>query len=219
MEFWITNCIIAGIFPDTCKSSNVIPTHKKYGKQLKNYYLPVSLENWYLTIYWNILVHGNQLMQIYQVLDLQFFCLSVTEEHTTCFHHLITAPAWQLEQNVWHERLVFKLRSMGISGSLCVYTIAMKSFVTGRYQKSLLNGKSLIGQVLKQGFYRASFWAHCVSGPIKAGLRSLFLIDSQTLLLTSKTLLCKLLHLKACSIYYWWNLHSSFTKRKTGKNE
>ena len=40
---------------------------------------------------------------------------------------------------VWHNGLLYKLESMGISGNLLNL---MESFLSGRYQRVLLNGQS-----------------------------------------------------------------------------
>ena len=40
---------------------------------------------------------------------------------------------------VWHERLIYKIRSTGISGTPLRL---IKSFLGGRFQRVLLNGKT-----------------------------------------------------------------------------
>ena len=54
---------------------------------------------------------------------------------------------------VWHESLIFKLQSMGISGNLLNL---MNSFLSERYQRVLLNGKSSEWATIKAGVPQGS---------------------------------------------------------------
>ena len=125
------NCINTRIFPDNWRKSNVSPIYKKNDKKLLNIYRPVFLllifskifERLIISDILNILIHIIYLNQTNQVLDLMT-CVFVSyywRLHTTYFHHQIPAPLWKLEQyfdKVWHERLIFKLKSVRIAGNL-----------------------------------------------------------------------------------------------------
>ena len=59
---------------------------------------------------------------------------------------------------VWHEALIFKLKSNGISGNLLNF---FESYLTNRYQRVILNGKESNWKILEPGVSQGS-----VLGPL-----------------------------------------------------
>ena len=112
------NCITQSIFPDIWKKSNICPIHKKGDKQAISNYRPVSL----LPICGKILerlifnsfykyVEENKLLSIHQS---GFWC------NNSCVNQLLSIVhnIYKAFDKVWHEGLIFKLKSVGVSDSL-----------------------------------------------------------------------------------------------------
>ena len=125
------------MFPDIWKKSNIYPIHKKGDKQISNNHRPVSLlpicgkifetiifnslyeyveENKVLSVhqsgFWSNDSCGNQLLSIVYNLHKAFDAYATLE---TCYVFLDISKAFD---KVWHQGLVFKLMSVGVSDSL-----------------------------------------------------------------------------------------------------
>ena len=152
------NCIKSGSFPYTWKKSNVIPVHKKNDKQLINNYRPVSLlpifgkiferiifNNIYKYLDEHNLLNPNQSgfrpkdSCVYQLLEITHNIFSSFDCNPTLETRAVFLDISKAFDKVWHEGLVFKLKSVGISGNLLTL---MESFLSERYQRVLLNGQS-----------------------------------------------------------------------------
>ena len=145
-------------FPDIWKRSNIIPVHKKNDKQLVKKYRPISLLPIFGKIFEKIIFH-----KIYQFMledrllnpnqsgfRQSGFCINQLPAIT---HEIFEAFDWNptLEvrsvfldiskpfDKVWHEDLLFKLWSMGISGEL--YNL-LGNYLSDRFQRVILNGQT-----------------------------------------------------------------------------
>ena len=152
------NCISQGIFPDNWKKSNICTNHKKVDKQIVNNYRPVSL----LPISGKIVktLIFNSLYQFLEEQKLLSIHQSGFRSHDSCVNQLLFIvhnlyKAFNAYPNldargvflgiskafdkVWHEWLIYKLKSMGVSDSLLKL---IQSFLTNRLQRVLLNGQT-----------------------------------------------------------------------------
>ena len=150
------NCHNTGTFSDIWKKSNIVPVHKKSDKQIANNCRPVSL----LPVYGKILERlvfnsifdflennsllsanqssfrpsdsrESQLLSIYHEIYASFDCCATLEVRCV---FLDISKAFD---RVWHEGLIYKIKSIGTSGPLLK---SIESFLSKRYQRVLLNG-------------------------------------------------------------------------------
>ena len=150
--------IKSSCYPDIWKRSNIIPVHKKNDKQLVNNYRPISLLPIFGKIFekiifnkiYNFLLEENLLNSNQSGFRPSDSCinqlLAITHE---IFEAFDCNPSLKIRSvfldiskafdKVWHEGLLYKLKSMGISGEL--YNL-LESYLSGRFQRVLLNGKS-----------------------------------------------------------------------------
>ena len=166
------NCIKTEIFPYTWKKSNVIPVHEKNDKQLINNYRPVSLlpifgkmferiifNNIYRYLDEHNLLNPNQSgfrpkdSCLYQLLEITHNIFSSFDCNPTLETRAAFLDILKAFDKVWHESLIFKLQSMGVSGNLLSL---MNSFLSERYQRVLLNGKSSEWASIKAGVPQGS---------------------------------------------------------------
>ena len=152
------NSIKSSCYPDIWKKSNVIPAHKKNDKRLVNNYRPISLLPIFGKIFEKIIFHIiynfllkeellnpsqsgfrpwdsciNQLLAITHEIFEAFDCNPTLEVRSV---FLDISKAFD---KVWHEGLLYKLRSMGISGDL--YKL-LENYLSGRLQRVVLNGQT-----------------------------------------------------------------------------
>ena len=152
------NCLNTGTFPDIWKTSNIVPVHKKGDKQIVNNYRPVSLlpvcrkilerlvfNSIFDFLDNNSLLSANQsgfrpsdscesqLLSICHEIYASFDCYPTLEVRGV---FLDISKAFD---RVWHEGLIYKIKSIGISGPLLKL---IESFLSNRYQRVLLNGQS-----------------------------------------------------------------------------
>ena len=168
------NSINQCIFPDIRKRSNIWPIHKKGDKQIISNYRPVSLLPICGKIFERLIfsflyeyVEENKLLSIHQsgiqsndscvnqlLLIVHNLCNSFDVYPTleTCGVFLDMSKAFD---KVWHQGLIFKLKSVGVSDSLLNL---LESFLSKRFQRVLLNGQT-------------SKWL-----PVKAGVRQCFIL-------------------------------------------
>ena len=152
------NSIKSSCYPDIWKRSNIIPVHKKNDKQLVNNYRPISLlsifgktfEKIIFNKIYNFLLEKNLLNSNQCVFRPSDSCinqlLAITHE---IFEAFDCNPSLEIRSvfldiskafdKVWHEGLLYKLKSMGISGEL--YNL-LGSYLSGIFQRVLLNGQS-----------------------------------------------------------------------------
>ena len=149
------NCIDTGTFPDIWKRSNIIPVHKKGDKQIVDNYRPVSL----LPIFGKILekLLFNSIMDFLEENNLLNSNQSGFRSNDSCESQLLSIvhdiyssfdcyPSLEVRvdiskafDRVWHEGLIYKIQSTRISGTPLKL---IKSFLSGRFQSVLLNGRT-----------------------------------------------------------------------------
>ena len=152
------NSTKSSYYPDIWKKSNIIPVHKKNDKQLVNNYRPISLLPIFGKIFEKIIfnrIYGflleenllnpnqsgfrpsdsciNQLLAITHEIFEAFDCNPPLEVRSV---FLDISKAFD---KVWHEGLLYKLKSMGISGELHKL---LENYLSGRLQRVLLNGQT-----------------------------------------------------------------------------
>ena len=152
------NSIRSSYYPDIWKKSNIIPAHKKNDKQLVNNYRPISLLPIFGKIFEKIIFNKiyhflleekllnpnqsgfrpsdsciNQLLAITHEIFEAFDC---NPSHEVRSVFLDISKAFD---KVWHEGLLYKIKSMGITGEL--YKL-LENYLSDRFQRVILNGQS-----------------------------------------------------------------------------
>ena len=152
------NSLKLSYYPDIWKKSNIIPAHKKNDKQLLNNYRPISLLPIFGKIFEKIIFNRiydfllkeellnpnqsgfrpsdsciNQLLAITHEIFEAFDCNPPLEVRSV---FLEMSKAFD---KVWHEGLLYELKSMGISGEL--YDL-LENYLSGRLQRVILNGQT-----------------------------------------------------------------------------
>ena len=166
------NCLNISTFPDISKKSNIVAIHKKGDKQVVNNYKPVSL----LPVCGKILerlvfnsifdfLHNNSLLSANQSGfrpsdSCESQLLSICHEiyaFFDCYPPLEVRGVFldisKAFDTVWHEGLIYKIKSIGISGPLLKL---IESFLSNRYQRVLLNGQSSTWFVIIAGILQGS---------------------------------------------------------------
>ena len=145
-----------GQFPDIWKIANVTPIHKKNDAMLCTNYRPISLlpciskvfekilfEHIYTYLKANNLINRHQsgftpgdstINQLIAICNNIHKSLDVNDEVLAVFLDLSKAF-----DKVWHKGLLYKLELCGITGNLLDW---LKSYLSGRKQKVVLNGAS-----------------------------------------------------------------------------
>ena len=154
----LANSTKLSCYPDIWKRSNIIPVHKKNDKQLVNNYRPISLLLIFGKIFEKVIFN-----QIYSFL-LEEKLLNQNQSgfrpSDSCINQLLAIthdifeafdvnPSLEVRSvfldiskafdKVWHEGLLYKLKSMGISGEL--YEL-LENYLSGRFQRVVLNGQT-----------------------------------------------------------------------------
>ena len=168
-------CIDTGKFPDSWKLANVQPIHKKNDRQIKSNYRPISLLPLCGKILEKIIFD-----QVYAFLDenrLISTMQSGFRPGDSCIYQLIsiTSDIYKNFENqdetravfldiskafdkVWHEGLIHKLRSNGISGNLLLF---FENYLSNRHQRVTLNGSESTWRSISAGVPQGS-----VLGPL-----------------------------------------------------
>ena len=150
--------IRSSYYPDIWKKSNVIPVHKKNDKRLVNNYRPISLFPVFGKIFEKIIFN-----KIYNYLSKENLLnpnQSGFQPSDSCMNQLLAItheifeafdsnPSLEFRSvfldiskafdNVWHEGLLYKIKSMGISGELLNL---LENYLSDRYQRVVLNGQT-----------------------------------------------------------------------------
>ena len=166
------NALHSGKYPDQWKKANVVPVHKKVSKNLLKNYRPISLLPIFGKIFekclYNTLYHyfeSNNLFSPHQ---------SGFRKHDSCVSQLLAitheiyknfdaSPTLETRavfldiskafDRVWHEGLIFKLKSYGIKGPLLALIV---SFLKNRFQRVVLNGQCSTGKEVLAGVPQGS---------------------------------------------------------------
>ena len=150
--------IRSSYYPDIWKKSNIIPVHKKNDKRLVNNYRPISLLPVFGKIFEKIIFN-----KIYNYLSKENLLNSNQsgfQPSDSCINQLIAItneifeafdcnPSLEVRSvfldiskafdKVWHEALIYKIKSMGISGELLNL---LENYLSDRYQRVVLNGQT-----------------------------------------------------------------------------
>ena len=154
LSILLKNCIDCGIFPDIWKMSHIIPIYKKNNKRYINNYRPVSLlpicgkiyNVVFLYLENNNLINPNQsgfcpnnscLNQVSAIVHKIYSDFDENSSLEVKSNFLDISKAFD---KVWHEGLLFKLETIGISGNLLKL---FQSFLSDRQQRVVLNGHLL----------------------------------------------------------------------------
>ena len=151
-------CIESGQYPQAWKRANVLPIHKKENRQLKKNYRPISLlpicgkifEKLVFDVMYEFLNKNNLLTPkqsgfrpgdstINQLLSITNEIHKAFDKYPSRETRAIFLDISKAFDKVWHEGLIFKLKSNAASGKLLDL---IKSFLSERYQRVVLNGKS-----------------------------------------------------------------------------
>ena len=165
-----------GTFPEDWKKSNVVRIHKKESKNLIKNYRPISL----LPIFSNILERliFNSIFNYFRQNNLFTECQSGFIPGDSCVAQLLSithefyqsfdcSPTEILRgffldiskgfDKVWHEGLLFKLRSYRIEGSLLRL---LKNYLTALQQRVVLNGQTSLWLNITAGVPQGSVVGH-----------------------------------------------------------
>ena len=144
-------------YPDIWKKSNIIPVHKKNDKRLVNNYRPISLLPIFGKIFEKIIF--NKMFSFLLEENLLNPNQSGFRPSDSCINQLVAItheifeafdfnPSLEVRSvfldiskafdKVWHDGLLYKLKSMGISGEL--YKL-LENYLSNRFQGVLLNGQ------------------------------------------------------------------------------
>ena len=152
------NCIDTRTFPDTWKKSNVVPVHKKGDKQIADNYGPVSL----LPILGNVFerVISHSIFEYLEENNLLCSNQSWFRPSDSCEYHFLSVlhkiyksfdciPPKDVRDifldlskafsRMWHDGLIYKIQRPGITGNSIKI---IKSFLSKRFQRLVLNGQS-----------------------------------------------------------------------------
>ena len=147
-----------GTFPDIWKRSNIIPVRKKVATQICDNYRPVSLlpifEKMFEKLLFNSIMDflgGNDLLNLNQssfrpidscesqLLSIVYDIYSSFNCHESFEVRGIFLDISKVFDRVWHKGLLYKIQSIGISGTPLKF---IESFLSSRYQCVLMNGQA-----------------------------------------------------------------------------
>ena len=158
LKIIFTNCLRRGLFPEIWKHANVVPVHKKNEKNLKGNYRPIFLLSNFgkileKVVYDSLYSHlvsckvldpnqsgfrpgdstVNQLLSITHTIVQAFDCNPPLDVRS------VYLDISKVFDRVWHDGLIYKLKRCGVSGQLL---LLIQSFLSGRKQRTVLNGQS-----------------------------------------------------------------------------
>lgn len=161
-----------GKFPSSWKRGNIVPVHKKNEKNLVKNYRPVSLLPIFSKVFekciYDSLYHFFEANSLFTSSQSGFrkgdSCisqlLSITHEIFKSFDvnpSLDTRGVFldisKAFDRVWHEGLIHKLKSYGISGSLLSL---LRDFLSDRQQRVILNGQASVWKQILAGVPQGS---------------------------------------------------------------
>ena len=170
------SCINQSMFPDIWKKSNISHIHKKGGKQTINNYRPLSLlpvcgkiferlifnvlykyleENKQLSVHQSGLRSSNSCVN--QLLSFVHKLYKAFDAYPTLETRVVFLDMFKAFDKVWHQGLIFKLKSVEVSDSLLRL---IESFLSNRFQIVLLNGQTSDWLPVKAGVQKAPFLEH-----------------------------------------------------------
>ena len=158
LEIIFSNCISQGVFPDYWKRANVVPVHKKNEKYLVKNYRPISLLPIFSKIFerlifnslYNYLISNNLLSThqsgfkpgdscTNQLLSITHLINSSFDNHESLEVRGVFLDMSKAFDRVWHEGLIYKLKTLGITGK---FLMLLESFLSDRKQRVVINGQN-----------------------------------------------------------------------------
>ena len=153
-----------------------LPIHKNGDKQIVDNYRPVSLlpacEKLFERLIFNFLyqfIEEHNLLSIHQsgchsndscINQLLFIARTLYkafDAYSSLDARGVFLDMSKAFDKVWHEGLIYKLKSMGVSDSLLKL---FQSFLTNRFQRVLLNGQTSEWLPVKAGVPQGLFLVH-----------------------------------------------------------
>ena len=152
------NAIETGVYPAKWKRGNIVPVHKKEGKNLVKNYRPISLLPIFGKIFEKVIY--NSLFEYLKSNDILNKCQSGFLPGDSCISQLLCIthdiynafdgnPSLEVRgvfldiskafDRVWHEGLLHKLKCYGVEGKL--YYV-LENYLTDRKQRVVLNGQN-----------------------------------------------------------------------------
>lgn len=171
------NALKSGTFPENWKKGNIVPVHKKSSKQQVNNYRPISLLPIFGKVFEKVIF--NNLFNYFQSNNILTDKQSGFRPGDSCVNQLvaITHEIYKafdgntsLEirgvfldmskafNKVWHDGLLFKLKSYGVQGEL--FSV-LENYLKNRQQRVVLNGQHSTWKDVLAGFPQRS-----VLGPL-----------------------------------------------------
>ena len=172
LELIFRNCIAAEKFPRIWKKANVIPIHKKNERNLLKNYRPISLlpicskifERLIFNSLYNYISKNNLLSQnqsgfrpgdscTNQLLSITHYIHSSFDDHSSLEVRGVFLDMSKAFDKVWHDGLIYKLKTFGITGRLLSL---LKDFLSDRSQCVALNGQYSEWQKINAGVPQGS---------------------------------------------------------------
>ena len=173
-------CLTTGLYPSSWKKANIIPIHKKEGRQSKKNYRPISLLPIFGKIFEKLLfddiyehLNANRLLSenqsglrpgdstVNQLLAITHKIYSGFDQIPSREKRAVFLDLSKAFDRVWHAGLLYKLESNGISGNLLEL---IRNFLSHRHQRVTLNGQSSewreVSAGLPQGSVLGSLFFH-----------------------------------------------------------
>ena len=157
LTFLFKNCLSECVFPEIWKKANVVPIFKKGSRQDFKNYRPISLLPICGKIFERIIF--NSIFNFIEERKLLSQNQSGFKPQDSCVHQLLSItnsiyssfdcnPSLEVRgvfldiskafDKVWHDGLLLKIKSFGITGKLLKL---MQSFLSNRFQRVVLNGQ------------------------------------------------------------------------------
>ena len=153
-KLMVENSTKSSYYPDIWKISNIIPVHKK---MINNWLITIDqslscpfLEKYSKITFNNFLLEENLLNPnqsgfhpsdscINQLLAITHKIFEAFDCNPSLEVRSVFLDISKVFDKVWHEGLLYKLKSMGISGELCNL---LENYLPDRFQRVVLNGQT-----------------------------------------------------------------------------